>query len=131
MKKPKILIVEDEPLTALALRRAFERLGYDVCAQVYYAEDVIAIAEHEMPDVLLTDIKLRGSMDGIETAQHIHARFGIPIAFISGYVDSKTRERAQTVEPIEYFIKPFCFRKVLETIDSVLQKQREDSEADN
>ena len=36
-------------------------------------------------------------------------------------------ERAQTVNPIAYFVKPFTFRKVLETIDSALQKQQKDS----
>jgi len=123
----RILIVEDEPLIALALRKEFEKFGYDVCDPVYYAEDVIDTAQHDRPDVMLTDIKLMGAMDGIEAAQQIHARFGISIAFISGYIDKETMERAKTVNPIAYFVKPFYFRKVLETIDSALQKQRKDS----
>jgi len=116
MKKLKILIVEDETIIALDLRKTFEKFGYDVCDPVYYAADAIETAEQERPDVMLTDINLMGEMDGIEAAQQIHARFGIPIAFISGYIDKETMTRARVVDPIEYFVKPFNVRKVLKTI---------------
>jgi len=122
MAKPKILIVEDEALIALALRKEFEKFGYDACDLVFSGEDAIAKAEHDKPDVVLMDIKIQGEIDGIKAAQQIHSRFGIPIAFISGYVGQETREKAQTVDPIAYFVKPFRFRKVLETIDSALRK---------
>jgi len=97
MAKPKVLIVEDEVFTALALRKEFEDFGYDVCELVYYGEHAIEHAEQNKSDVVLMDIKIMGKMNGIEAAQQIHSRFGIPIAFISGYVDSETREKTNAV----------------------------------
>ena len=125
MAKIKLLIVEDEALIALALSCDFKNLGCDVCKPAFSGEQAIETAERERPDVVLMDIKLVNStINGIEAAEQIHSRFGIPIAFITGYEDPKIQEQANVVEPIGYFLKPLNCKTIQATIDSALQKQK-------
>jgi DNA-binding NtrC family response regulator len=123
MAKTKLMIVEDEMIAALALRKEFENLGYEVCELVCFGEEVIENIEQESPEVVLMDIDLRGDIDGIEAAKQIHSRFGIPVVFITGYVDQKLMEQASVVNPIGYFIKPLNCKEIQVTIDAALQKQ--------
>jgi CheY-like chemotaxis protein len=123
MAETKIMIVEDEMIAALALRKEFENLGYEVCELVCFGEEVLGNIEQEAPDVVLMDIDLRGDIDGIEAAKQIHSRFGVPIVFITGYVDQQLMEQASVVNPIGYFIKPLNCKEIQVTIDAAFRKQ--------
>ncbi len=68
MPKTKILIVEDEAITAMDLQKSLKRLGYDAPAIVPSGERAIKKAEELKPDLVLMDIELQGAMDGIEAA---------------------------------------------------------------
>jgi CheY-like chemotaxis protein len=61
----RLLIVEDEGITAIDTADLLRGLGYDVVGLVYAAEDAIAQVEAQRPDLVLMDIRLRGAMDGI------------------------------------------------------------------
>ena len=125
MAKPKMMIVEDEIITALGLSKEFEGLGYTMCALVSSGEDALHHIESERPDVILMDISLRGSPGGIEAARQIHSRFGIPIVFITGYLDPEIMEQAKATEPLGYFVKPLDCKKIGQVIDSTLHKHQE------
>ncbi len=85
MSKAKVLIVEDEIITAAALRNELQDLGYSVCSLATSGEKAIKTAEQEKPDVVLMDIKLKGEIYGFETAREIHSRFGIKIIYMTCY----------------------------------------------
>ncbi len=85
MSKAKVLIVEDEIITATALRNELQGLGYSICSLSTSGEKAIKTAEHEHPDVALMDVNLGGGMDGFEAAREIHSRFSIPIIYMTGY----------------------------------------------
>lgn len=106
MKKIKILLVEDEALTALLLTRNLEMIGYHMCGPVGTGEAAVEIAAAERPDVVLMDIRLGSAMDGIEAAQKIKAIHPVPIVFMTGYEDDQTRAHANSVEPAAYLVKP-------------------------
>ncbi|MBA4394304.1 MAG: hypothetical protein C0407_12205, partial [Desulfobacca sp.] len=105
--KPKILIVEDEGLIALDLKTRLIRLGYTVSDQVNTAEKALERIEQEPPDLVLMDIVLKGQMDGIEAADIIRSRWGIPVVFVTAYADHERLERAKLVYPFGYILKPF------------------------
>ena len=69
--------LEDEAITALALKRLVARLGHEVCAVTAMAEDAIRLAGEILPDIILMDIRLAVEMDGITAAREIRERFGI------------------------------------------------------
>jgi CheY-like chemotaxis protein len=79
MKTPRIMIVEDEYIIAKDIQTSLENMGYAVSAIVSSGEAAIAKAESEKPDLVLMDIILKGTMDGIQAAEQIRSKFGIPL----------------------------------------------------
>jgi CheY-like chemotaxis protein len=116
MTKPKILVVEDEFIVAFELKVVLEGMGYTVCGMVSSGEDAIESVEREKPGCVLMDVSLKGEMDGIETARHIRARFGIRTAFLSGYPVEELMTRAADVEPIGIFVKPLVYSELEMTL---------------
>jgi len=104
---PRILIVEDESLAAMALEEILGMLGYSVCGIADNADDAVAAAERHRPDIVMMDIRLHGSKDGIEAAAAIHARFGIRSVFMSAFGDPDTRRRAEDCRPFGFIKKPY------------------------
>ncbi|PKL66406.1 MAG: histidine kinase [Methanobacteriales archaeon HGW-Methanobacteriales-1] len=105
MAGAKILLVEDESITADDISEGLVELGYDVLAAVSTGEEAIKKAEDLSPDIIIMDIRLKGKMDGIEAAQEIRRRFGIPIIYLTAYSDESTVERAKITEPSGYILK--------------------------
>ena len=106
MRKVKILLVEDEAITALLLTRNLKQEGYEVCDPVSTGEAAIRAVKNDHPDVILMDIRLGSQMDGVEAAQTIANSYDIPIIFLTGYGDKETIARAEVVNPAGYLIKP-------------------------
>jgi len=90
MEKARILIVEDEVIIAMEIELCLQSLGYEVISIVDTGEKAIVKAEVDKPDLILMDIRIKGEMDGIDTAEVIRKRFGIPVIFSTAYCD---RER--------------------------------------
>ena len=84
MSKASILIVEDNALIALALKRTLVRQGYSVLAIVDTGEAAVETATSQLLDLILMDIGLAGDMDGIAAAEHIRAFADVPVIFITG-----------------------------------------------
>jgi DNA-binding response OmpR family regulator len=103
----EILIVEDEGLIALDLKKRLEQAGYKVVAVADNGEDAMLHAGNLKPDVILMDIRLRGPMDGVEIADEIRKRFYIPVIFVTAHADRETLDRARITEPFGYIVKPF------------------------
>lgn len=125
MTRGRILVAEDEVITSLDLWHLFEMWGFEMCRQVSTADGAVEVAEEERPDVVLMDISLRGSRDGIEAAAEIRNRLGIPVVFMSGYDDPETVERAGAAGPAGYFVKPLDFYKLRSTIEKVIRERAE------
>ena len=124
MIKKKILIVEDEVITAMSLQHLLEHWGCGKCEQVSSGKEAIEKAMSEKPDIVLIDINLRGEPNGIEAAKQLQARFCVPIIFITGYSDEETIKEAKKIKPVGYFVKPLDFNKLRLTIESVTHKQK-------
>jgi two-component system, response regulator PdtaR len=101
----KILVVEDERITAEDIKSGLENAGYKVPALVSTGEDAIDKAGKLRPDLVLMDIKLKGKMDGIEAAGQIKLRYNIPVIYLTAYSDEYTVKRASITEPSGYIVK--------------------------
>ncbi len=126
--KPKILIVEDEAIVAFDLKSGLEKLGYTVLAQVNSAEKALEMIEQDPPDLVLMDIVLKGKIDGIEAADIIHSRWGIPVVFCTSYADQKRLDRAKLVNPFGYILKPFQDNDLKVTVEMALYVSKVDRE---
>lgn len=117
-----ILVVDDEQIVALDIRRTLERLGYTVPAIVADGPTAIRKATELRPGLVLMDIRLKGEMDGIQAAGIISGKLKIPVIYLTAYSDQATLERAKTSNPFGFLIKPFEERELHSTIEIALLK---------
>ncbi len=80
----RVLIIEDEPLTAFENERMIEDCGYDVVATHDDYEDAVATLEKEDVHLILSDVRLRGDRTGLDVAQEA-MKHGIPLLFVTGH----------------------------------------------
>jgi len=120
----RIMIVEDEAITALYLKERLLKKGYVVAGIESSAEDAMIRAEELMPDLVLMDIFLSGKMNGIEASRHIYTRLRIPIVFLTAYSQDSLVELAIKTEPFGYMIKPFNEVELYANIEIALLKHR-------
>ncbi len=125
MTKAKVLIVEDDTLTAVGFKEILTQIGYTICALAGSGEDAIKKAELHQPDVVLMDIMLEGELGGVEAADQIRARFDIPIIFLTSYIDEALLRRARVTDPFGYLIKPCHPRELYATIELAIFKHQE------
>ena len=123
MINPKIMIVEDEIIIAVSLRRKLVNAGYKVCELVDTGEKAIEGMKEEEPDIILMDILLKGVMNGIEAAREIRAIRNIPIIFMTGYESERTMQKAKTVKPAGCLIKPVSWETLKASVDMVIQRR--------
>jgi CheY-like chemotaxis protein len=128
MAKSKIMIVEDEWITADDIGMSLQSLGYTVSSVVSSGEEAIQKAEKDKPDLVLMDIMLKGKMDGIEAASQIRSCYNIPIIYLTAYADEKILERAKITEPFGYIVKPFVNEDLKIAIEIALYKHRVEKE---
>ncbi len=117
MSRSKVMVVEDEPIVAIDLCDCLKGLGYDVDSIEASGEDAIEMADQKRPDVVLMDIRLRDDMDGIEAAEKIYTRFGIPVVFLSAFSDPDLLDRAKRVGSFGYLVKPFNERELYAALE--------------
>ena len=121
----RILIVEDEAITALDLKYSLEELGYEVVDTVDTGQDAIDTAIETKPDVVLMDIKLKGAMEGIEAAEII-SEYKIPIIYLTANTD--TFEKSNVKFTYGFISKPYDLSKLDEKLKSTIQEFKADLE---
>ena len=124
----RILIVEDEAITALDISRELISLGHEVVGVADNAADAVRIAGELKPGLVLMDIRLSGDIDGITAASAIRGNEDIPIVFLTAHADESTLERALNAAPFGYILKPFHNRELKVCIEVALYKHRKESE---
>ncbi|MCV6608902.1 MAG: response regulator [Campylobacterales bacterium] len=107
MKNHKILIVEDESLIALDIKRTVLQLGYRVTDIASNEKDVFKSIKTNQPDIILMDIFLKNSCDGIEITRKIQQTKNIPVIYLTGSQDDATVDRAIETNPVSFITKPF------------------------
>ena len=127
MEKAKILIVEDEAIIAMELESQLQSLGYTVTSIVDTGEKAIEKAEVDNPDIILMDIRIKGEMNGIDTAETIRSQFGIPVIFSTAYLDEERIERARISMPFGYVLKPIQERDLKVTVEMALYVSKVDA----
>lgn len=113
----RIGIVEDELLVAESVSEMLEELGYEVSAPAISYSRALKMVENFNPEVLLVDIQLAGSKDGIDFAQTIRISHNLPLIFLTANSDKATIERAKKVKPNAYLVKPFTQNELYAAIE--------------
>ena len=122
MAEVRILVVEDEGIISLQIQTMLRSMGYDVCGKASSGQEAIDKASAMRPDLILMDVMLQDSIDGIEAARQIVAHFNTPVVFVSGCADSETLQRAAEVGYFAYVSKPFTERVLDSAIKMTIRK---------
>lgn len=123
-KGSRILIVEDEMIISMEIKQKLQTMGYVTVGQAITGESAIQKAGEAMPDLVLMDIRLKGEMDGITAGKRIMDLYDIPIIFLTAHSDKATLERAISISPSGYLLKPFKERELMTNIEMSLHRDR-------
>lgn len=130
MSHTRILVVEDESVIAFDLEMQLTNLGYQVLGIVASGEQVAMKVGELRPDIVLMDIHLEGTMDGIEAAQQVRERFRIPVVFLTAYAEDSTLKRAETSCPYGYLVKPCDSRELHATLQMAMVRRVAEAEVE-
>jgi len=124
MPPASVFIVEDELIEAEDIRQTLENQGYTVTGIARSGELALEYLRTARPDVVLMDIHLTGTIDGIDTANRVRTLYNIPVIFLTAHADETTLARAKVTEPYGYVLKPFDERELHSSIEMGLYKHR-------
>ncbi len=113
----RILVVEDQEDNRKIMRDLLSSAGYEVIEAVT-GSDGVAMAEAEVPDLILMDMQLPG-IDGYEATRQIRAKPAlrdVPIIAVTSYALNGDENKTLEVGCNAYFAKPFSPRKLLDKI---------------
>lgn len=116
MMTKRIMIVEDEMSAAAALEIELGARGCEILPVVVSSEAAVRQAGTQKPDVVLMDVGIYGKLSGIEAADTIRERFGIPVVFITGDDNPDTLAKANRVNHSGYVIKPIAIDALMKII---------------
>ena len=122
----RLLIVEDDTVTAAYLRDVLHALGYTVAGHVISGEDAIQKAGELQPDLVLMDILLAGNVDGIAATKQITSLYNIPVVLLSAYANESTIRRAVFAHPSGFVMKPFEETGLRAAIELALHRHRDE-----
>ena len=122
MDKVKILVVEDEVITAHAISSMIEKMGYECVGTAIRAKKGLDLARALKPDLALLDITLKGEETGIWLAGELKKELNIPYIFLTSLGDKKTIEEATATMPYGYLLKPMEAQNLYAAIETALAR---------
>jgi len=102
-----VLIIEDEPLIALALKRILEKRSFEVIGYADNFKDAHKLFCANTPDIVLSDIKLAQNESGIDVVKKLKKIHDFLVIYLTSYADDAIIEKAIDTQPFAYITKPF------------------------
>ena len=116
-KKIKILIVEDEALVAKDIEISLRHLDYHIVGIAYDGMSALDMIHSRLPDLVLLDIELNSDISGIDIANVLNEKYGIPFIYLTSYADPCTIDMVKKTLPFGYILKPFSERELYGAIE--------------
>jgi len=118
LKPVKVLLVEDEVVTSIYLKMELTKIGCEVVNTLARGEDAIDAVDYIETGLILMDINLAGNIDGIEAARIIKEKMDMPIIFMTGYSDTFIQQRALSLNPLAFIVKPLNYLELKRIIEN-------------
>jgi CheY-like chemotaxis protein len=118
----RIFYVEDDPTFSDLVTNKLEKLGYNVCGHAENAKDAIEGIGKSAPDLVLLDIELHGTYDGITVGDFLVSKTDIPFVYTSGHDDEVILARARKTVPDGFLVKPFGGNQLRVAIEMAARK---------
>jgi AmiR/NasT family two-component response regulator len=120
MTEAKILVVEDEAISAENIAIRLQKQGYEVVGIVDSGMPQSLLAKNTKPDLILMDIMLKGELMASPLPLSIYGQLQVPIVYMTAFADVNTLERSKQAEPFGYLVKPFKPQELRATIEVAL-----------
>ena len=121
MNRKKILIIEDELIHGYFLKYAMEKSGYHVIDIISTGEDAVGIAIAQKPDLIITDIVLKGKLSGVDALEEINRHAKIPFILLTAHNECAFNDRSTVASPYAIINKPYDDKVLIEVIDSLFK----------
>lgn len=129
MENINVLIIEDEALIAEDISDIIKKIGYEVAGIIGNGDKALDYLGFHYPDLVLCDIMIKGTKDGIHIAEWLRKNRKIPFLFLTSLTDRATLDRAKTTLPYGYIVKPFDEKDLLTSIEMALYKFSQEMDA--
>lgn len=116
------MAVEDDYLVGLNLEQQLLDAGYEVVGIAASADQALRMATEEKPQLVIMDIRLAGTRDGVDAAIELMTKLGIPSIFATAHGDEKSRRRAAAAKPLGWLQKPYSSALLVAAIKTALTK---------
>jgi PAS domain S-box-containing protein len=121
MQDTTILIVEDDAIAQLTFLQYLRDLGYEKAVTVNNGPDALKTIQSSSVDLVFLDIRIRGEMDGVDTAKKIREKNSdLPLIFLTASTDRQTMQRAMDCQPYSIIHKPYDLTTLQESISGAL-----------
>lgn len=124
----RILIVENEGLVGCDMAASLGKLGHLVVGLCASGEEALERFDELRPDLVLLDVHLAGTMDGIDTARELQRRRRVAIVYVTACADLDTVARARQTSPQGYLLKPFNHDELRLAVEVAAQRHFEENE---
>lgn len=120
--RTRIMIVEDDALVGLGIKLTVTELGYDVVGIAASEPEAIKLADQTHPRLALMDIRLRGPVDGIDTARRLRSEYNIRSIYLSAYADEPTLSRVAQTYPLGFVQKPYSANQLKSALELAVRR---------
>src|SRR5579884_604559 len=121
LKEKRAVIVEDEGVTQLQLRRILQSAGMKVVGLAANGREAVEVVLEKKPDVVLMDIRMP-IMDGLEASRRILQHYRVCIVMLTAFSDEEYQQEAQKLGTCGYVFKPVTAALLLPQLAAALQK---------
>ena len=125
MTGDKILVVEDDFITAMEIKHLLESSGYHGYS-ASSSNEAFEKAVEIKPDLILMDVKIRGNNDGIKTTMKIKDLMDVPVIYLTAYTDHDLMESMKLTKPVACILKPFETNELINNIEIALYTHNAD-----
>lgn len=117
----KAIIVEDNLILSVLYQNYLNQKVYKTLGEVRDGESAVGLVKKYSPDIVIMDIMLEGSIDGVEAAERIRAFSEVPILFITGNSDYRYKQRVASIPNSGFMVKPISEDKLSIAVDEMLE----------
>lgn len=118
--KPRILIVENDVVTALDLEGLLVEADHSLTGIAASANEALKMAKRSPPDLVLLDIGIEGSVDGIELARRLQESSSLAHIYVTAHIEPAVIIRANDTNPFGHIVKPYKDAELLVGIEIAL-----------
>lgn len=119
-EQPRVLIVEDDAVTALMLQNLLSSMGCQICGLASTAPRAVALADYHRPDVALVDVRLAKGTDGLAAAREMRDQLKLDVLLMTGWQMDADADEAEDLPLMQ---KPLDPAKVEDAVRQMLARR--------